>query len=304
MLRQFTNDPLFLLRYYLLSILVLAVLMVPLAPARLVSALPWPWLWALLLVPLVVGGLGVIGACALAFLALLLNADGPAFDPRYLLLVPLGVLFGLYMLALTHVAGHRSLRPRWLNRVLGEVFSVPQLIGFAGWCVTHILHHKHADDPERDPHPTGQHSFFAFSAFMKKSIVRRLRAAYLEAFGDSRRSRRLWLATELALVANRLTRALFMLVLLGPVGFVFFFLPSFVGSTLFFIHFNWAAHRPLGDGRWGIVNLDEGWYYKTVNTLLLGSYYHKNHHLHPSLINPKYAPGVGEPGPHVSHTGA
>ena len=94
---------------------------------------------------------------------------------------------------------------------------------------------------------------------------------------------------------NRITRVVFVLIVFGPIGFALFFLPSYVTQLAFYTHFNWATHRPLGDKRYGVFNLHTGLYYQIANAMLLGFYYHKNHHLQPGMINPKKLDGDDDP---------
>jgi fatty acid desaturase len=286
MLKKFLTDPNFLLRYYFYSVMIFAVAVGVLWGQVPLSIEGLSWLWLLLIVPLAMGGLANILITAVLYVTLFLSGHDQSFSYWYLAMVPVGVLFGLYALALVHWAGHGVFAKR-LNRIVGEIVSVPLLVGYPGWCVIHALHHKHADDLELDPHPTGERTVLQFGRFMKKAMIERMGILYQKRYDGCAHTRGKWQATKFLLVLNRLLRATFILVVLGPAGFVFFYLPAFVAQTAFFIHFNWATHRSIGNGQYQVINIDRGLYYRTMNLLLLGAYYHKNHHLMPGLLDPR-----------------
>lgn len=81
-------------------------------------------------------------------------------------------------------------------------------------------------------------------------------------------------------------RLLFWFLLLGPVLFLAFYLPSFVTVALVNAHFNYATHRPREDGTVEILNLNHNFLYHFLNFCGHGFYFHKNHHLKPWLFNP------------------
>jgi hypothetical protein len=62
--------------------------------------------------------------------------------------------------------------------------------------------------------------------------------------------------------------------------------------------FNYVTHRPLGDGAI-IVNRNEH-AYKLVNAIAFGLYFHRNHHIRPSLFDPRSFVAKDTSGPHVS----
>jgi len=293
MLTRFRTKPLFLLSYYGVWTLILSIVIVMILDAGL---RPWPtlfwdWLWVLLLVPLTFGGLRTILATAAGYALLTcLRIDVAGWQIGVLL--PLGVLTGLYSAATMHMCVHRVLSPRWINTILGELCALQQMLGYPGWGISHLLHHKHPDDPYGDPHPPADLPFWSYADGMKYSIVACLDQNFYAQFGSSPRTILIWRLTKLLLVLNRALRALFWLVLLGPAAFALFFLPSFVVQIAFYAHFNWATHRPLGEGRYGIFNRSAGLYYRLMNALLWGIYFHANHHRYPARIDPRR--GVGE----------
>jgi Fatty acid desaturase len=287
-LTRFRANPLFLLTYYGVCTLILSLGIALFLATGLCSwpVSPWDWLWVLLLVPLTFGGLRTIMATAVGY-ALLAYLRIDVSGWQISVLPPVGVMTGLYSAATMHMCVHRVLFPRWINTVMGELCALQQILGYPGWGISHLLHHKHPDDPQLDPHPPANSSFWSYADRMKYSIVACLDRAYYSQFGNSTRTILIWRITKLLLVLNRALRALFWLVLLGPAAFVLFFLPSFVVQIAFYSHFNWATHRPLGEGRYGIFNRNDGLYYHLMNKLLWGIYYHANHHRSPARIDPR-----------------
>jgi len=93
---------------------------------------------------------------ALAFAATGLWAAAGAL--ALLGVLPPAVGFGLATLAAyaaftpMHDAAHRSVgRARWLNEAVGRLASLPLLAPFPAFRAMHLAHHKHANEPERDP---------------------------------------------------------------------------------------------------------------------------------------------------------
>jgi fatty acid desaturase len=286
-LKQFLSDPRFLLRYYAICVLFLATTAVLLAHFSDSLTLPYYWILMLGLVPLVIGGsltIGITWACLIGFVVAGVWGE---LTPYHLLLIPGGILLGLYSGAVMHVVAHGSLRPPWLNRVIGELCATQQMIGFFGWGIPHLIHHKYPDDPAHDPHPPGQLGYWAYGRQMKASIVRCLDDNYFQAFRQSNQTLRIWRLTKVLLFMNRYLRGAVMLLLFGPIAFVFLILTSYVAQMLFYVHFNWATHQIEADGHVVIKNRVEGAYYHVMNSLLFGMYYHRNHHLCPTLVDPR-----------------
>jgi stearoyl-CoA desaturase (delta-9 desaturase) len=81
-------------------------------------------------------------------------------------------------------------------------------------------------------------------------------------------------------------KLVFWFLLFGPTGFVFFFIPSFISYFLGFGHLNYISHLPDQDGHIRIKDHRDGWYYKVMNVITSGGYFHKSHHEKPWLYNP------------------
>lgn len=287
MLRDYRQDPYFLLRYYRTCALAYGGVV-----AFLVLVTPWKfegsvWLWMALLLPLLANSfLGMIAAAVLTLGALIVSR--PHLGIGHAGLVVLGIYFGMVAVQLIHNCAHKSFKPRWLNRILGELLAIHLLSGFPSFAILHLEHHRHADHPELDPHPNEDLTFSQYLFSIKGKLKRHFRRAFFERWGHLPNAEKIWGAQQLLLPLNRVLRAWILLLLFGPVGFVLILIPSFIANHLTFAHINFYTHAKREDGTVEILNLDHNWLYKFLNLVMIGGYFHKNHHLAPSLFNPAH----------------
>lgn len=206
-------------------------------------------------------------------------------QPVDLLGVGLAFVLALSFSGLIHCASHGSLRPRFLNRPVGELMGLFQLSGFADWKIIHVFHHAHTDDPLLDPHPPGKKGFWEFTRTMRTSIGQAYLRSYFGIFGQTPQTQK---AVKGFMLMSRLVvlnKIIFWYLILGPRVFAFVYTSSIAFKMLQFSLLNWAAHRPSSSG-FEIRNLDQG-FFKLMNLFSFGLYVHKNHHLVPTLFNPK-----------------
>lgn len=216
--------------------------------------------------------------------ALIVCLAQTGFSMLYVLEILLAVVCTFTATAFLHNASHSTMKPSWLNRVVGEVMALFQLVGLPDWTIIHILHHQHPDDPKLDPHPPLDKSYWQFLLGMRKSIAKVLGTYYCQLWGNNQES-----VNNLKMLGNQikltsLLKILFWYLLFGPQTFTFFFAFSFVFKTLHYAWFNYATHLFTQNGV-SIINLNQG-FYKFINFVAFGLYYHKNHHLRPGLFNP------------------
>jgi fatty acid desaturase len=200
----------------------------------------------------------------------------------FLLLSP---VWALIATAILHNASHGNIKPKWLCRIVGELFAVIQLVGFPDWVIVHVLHHSHPDDSIRDPHPPLDLNYWTFLNGMRLSILRVLLTEYFKIWGNTPETltqiKRLALASRI----DQIAKVVFWWLLLGPIGFSLFFAPSILFKMMHYAWFNFATHKTT-DGQTAVVNLDRG-LYRVVNSISFGLYYHKNHHENPKLFDPR-----------------
>lgn len=195
-----------------------------------------------------------------------------------------GALGGVFI----HNASHKSFRPLWLNRWVGEIMGLMQLYGFPGWQMSHLVHHKYPDQSGLDPHPPREaDNFFIYAMTTSYKVWICLFKFYLKLYGKNETSIRTWRRSEIAFYSMVVMTVVFWYLLLGPTYFISLFIPSFLGTMVLFSHLNYYTHVVNSEGKIEIVNLTEGLRFRILNKILFGTYYHKYHHLQASLFNPK-----------------
>jgi len=202
------------------------------------------------------------------------------------LLVVTGLIVGLISATAFHNASHGNIRPRFLNRIVGEVTADFSLEDMKCFRVGHMLHHIHSDDPLLDPHPPQGLSFLQFIMSSRQKTIGCIEALY---YKHHERSKSSVLNVKMQIITYHLAalmKLVFWFLLLGPVFFLFFFIPAYLSYFFGFAHLNYISHKDENkEGR--IFNHDGGFFYSVMNFITSGGYYHKNHHLSPGLYNPR-----------------
>jgi fatty acid desaturase len=206
--------------------------------------------------------------------------------PVQVSLTVLGAYIGGISGVLIHNASHMQFRPRFLNGVLGELAGFQMLLGFRSWAFAHSIHHRYPDDPKLDPHYPGHWRFIPYTLNTFKMQYQKLRAAYFHIWGDSKNSHNSWTWLTWYWALGIPLRALIIYLALGRQLFCLVFIPSYLSIWIVFSLLNFYTHRPGSNGKFEIVNLNTG-IYSVLNWLFFGLFFHKNHHLNPSLFNPK-----------------
>lgn len=209
------------------------------------------------------------------------------FDLYHLFMIPFGLVFGLIVATAFHNTSHGNIRPRFLNTIVGEFCGAIALDGMRNFRVGHMLHHKYSDDPLKDPHPPHGLSFIEFIRVSKKRTIEVLISEYYRKFGDNSKSRRNIKWQLLSYKIGFFLKISFWFLLLGPIGFLFFYVPTFSSYFFGFAHLNYISHDLDDNGNEVMFNNDGGVFYTIMNFLTSGGYYHKNHHRYPGLYNPK-----------------
>lgn len=289
------SDPMFRRRlafgqYYLCNVLVYSTLIciaiVFLRPFETMSM----W-WVLSLVPLFLSRLIfiLIGWLILSITSLYFYSS--EFEWVYLLGLPICMYIGALSATLIHNAAHYNFRPRWVNYLIGELCALQQLsAGYPVWRAMHFQHHAYPDDPANDTHPPQGLSFYQFINQSRVLIGKWFEHAHMQLWGDTPESRASWKRQEVLMLLARFSKVLLIFVLLGPLYFSIFYLPSYIANVLFLASFNYFTHEQNEDGTVSIVNLDHNFYYRFCNKLLFGVFFHKNHHMKPKFFNPQRMP--------------
>jgi fatty acid desaturase len=223
---------------------------------------------------------------------LVIKSAGNSFDftPKlsmaHLLILPFAYCFGLQVPVLLHNVVHNNIKPKWLNELLGELCGFFVLFGMAPFRISHTLHHAHPDDLEKDPHAPDGKSFLHFLANTQMNTIKTIANHYFKFHGRSSKTYCIMAVQMLCYYVGLILRLFLWYKLLGATFFVVFYVPAYLTNLIVFAHINFATHQTLSSGEVIIVNLNHNLYYKTVNFLGSGAYFHKNHHINPRLYNP------------------
>ncbi|MDX1975344.1 MAG: fatty acid desaturase [Rickettsiales bacterium] len=213
-----------------------------------------------------------------------------SFSPWHLLLVPFAIYIGGLSAVFMHNATHGSFKPHWMNVVAGEIAGIHQLWGFLGWKLIHLVHHHYSDIVEHDTHPPKNYTFWQFTKIMFAYSSIKISQRYREHFGTTPRIKAIQLAGFVAFAVSILLNLALLFLLLGPVGFLWFYIPSLIANHLLYAHINHRAHPKNEEGETAPANLNHNLYFKVANLMWFGIYFHGNHHRWPRLFNPRYVP--------------
>lgn len=180
-----------------------------------------------------------------------------------------------------HEAAHQSVgRPKTLNAVVGRLAALPLLAPFPAFRWVHLEHHKHTNDPARDPdHYSGRGPAWLLPLRWLTQDLHYY-GRYLRA-GRPRR--------ELAEVVGVIVGGLALAVVLGASGWWSYLifglvLPARIATTLLAYAFDYLPHRPhdvLGrqDRYQATAVRPAAW----LTPLLVWQNYHLVHHLYPAV---------------------
>ncbi len=282
---RFRKDPYLLQRYNIVSAVTLSLLLLLASSLRGELHAWWPWLPVTALFAHSSFRSILLGyAVSLA----LLFFSAQTLSPWVALgLITLGVYAGIWSNVLIHNAAHNIIQPKWLNRLVGEMAGLQLLSGFPGFALLHMEHHAHSDDAELDPHPNlpGQ-TYWQYIDGTRLRLRHTFVRMYRQRWGHGPQYARSWRKVKWLLPLNRTLRAAFLLVVLGPIGFTFFFLTSHIATQLVFAAINFYSHHRLPNGEVEVRNLDSHFAFWVLNRGFAGAFYHRNHHLNPKLFNP------------------
>lgn len=212
------------------------------------------------------------------------------FSPRlellHLLFLPFAFVFGVQVPVVLHNAVHFNIKPRKLNEVIGELCGFFVLFGMAPFRISHVLHHANADIKGLDPHPPMGKSFLFFLATTQLNTIKVISRQYFSVHGRSPGTYGIMASQMIFYYIGLGFRALIWFTLLGPTLFLAFYIPAYLTNLVVFAHINFATHVTRENGDVEIINLNHNLYYRIMNVLSSGAYFHKNHHLRPKLYNP------------------
>ena len=173
---------------------------------------------------------------------------------------------------------------RWLNQMVGHLSTIPLVLPYRVAKITHMDHHKHANDPERDP-DYSTHAPGPLQAIWKSLVNRQPRAtggfnAYADILQRKERLDVLFDGIVFQLVHYGI---LFALAWSGYAieAVLLWWLPRHLALTYIQFYLSWAPHHPGNEtGRYRDTRS-----FRSIfgNIGSLGMQYHVIHHLHPRI---------------------
>lgn len=182
------------------------------------------------------------------------------------------------------IIGRKGTKWRWLNELVGHVSTIPLALPYRVAKLTHIQHHLHANDPERDP----DHSSLARGPW--QAIVKSMHNRQPGAKGGFNKYGVILedIGRPDVLIDGALYQIMHFGILIGLAlsGYVWeavllWWLPRQIGLTYIQFFLSWAPHHP-GDhqGRYKDTRaFKSSW----GNIGSMGMQYHIVHHLHPYI---------------------
>lgn len=205
----------------------------------------------------------------------------------------LGFIIATANIALSYLPSHEAqhdiiAKPgsklRWLNQLVGHVSTIPLVLPYQVAKITHMDHHKHANDPELDP-DYSTHADGPLQALWKSIYNRQPRAnGGFNAYGEllNRKGR-----TDVILISVAYQLVHFgILFALAWSGYaleaaLLWWLPRHIALTYIQYYLSWAPHNPgLTRGRYRDTRS-----FRSIlgNIGSMGMQYHIIHHLHPRI---------------------
>ncbi|MEP3225026.1 MAG: fatty acid desaturase [Parasphingorhabdus sp.] len=182
------------------------------------------------------------------------------------------------------IIGRKGTKWRWLNELVGHVSTIPLVLPYRVAKLTHIQHHLHANDPNRDPDISSRAGSPWHAVW--KSIQNRQPGAEggFNKYGD--------ILQDIGRPDALLDGALFQIIHFGILialawsGYVLeaallWWLPRQIGLTYIQFFLSWAPHHPADEtGRYRDTRA-----FKSTwgNIGSMGMQYHIVHHLHPYI---------------------
>jgi len=172
---------------------------------------------------------------------------------------------------------------RWLNETVGTLSAAPLVIPYRMLRLTHLEHHKHTNDPLRDP-DYATHADTAWGAIWASIRAKAPRGAQTDTYERvCRAQEREDILIEAALYQLGFYSFLFATAWTGHAieAALLWWLPRHIGLTYIHFYLSWAPHNPnLPKGRYKDTRAFRSW---LGNLSSLGMQAHIVHHLHPRI---------------------
>jgi beta-carotene hydroxylase len=186
-----------------------------------------------------------------------------------------------------YIIARKGSRFEWFNEAFGHIVLVPLTLPFRTARITHMEHHKHTNDPLRDPDYSNRASG-PIAAILKTIQNRQPRA-----IGGANRYVQMLKQANTKAAKTALIDALIMkifhfgvLTALAWNGYaiealLLWWLPKHIALTYIYFYLSWAPHHPsVETGRYRDTR---GFKSRLGNLLSMGMQYHIVHHLYPNI---------------------
>ena len=182
------------------------------------------------------------------------------------------------------IIGRKGTKWRWLNELVGHVSTIPLVLPYRAAKLTHLEHHKHTNDPERDPDYSMRangplHMIWVSIKNRQPGSNRGLRG-YRDAL------------IRIGRPDVVLDGLVYQLIFYGTLcaaawagygieALLLWWLPRHIGTAYIQFFLSWAPHHPAAET--SRYRNTRAWRSSLGNIASMGMQYHIVHHLHPSI---------------------
>ena len=185
---------------------------------------------------------------------------------------------------------------RWLNELIGYVSTIPLVLPFKLARYTHMLHHKHTNDPKLDP----DYEVIATTWWQAAwKTVRRMQPGFPNSYGLVLSENADDPAAQRAGIEGLIQSLAYWTILctLAWSGFALeaaflWWVPRLLGTVYISLFLSWWPHHPMNEQ--GRYRNTRSFTYRFGNILAFGMEHHIVHHLHPGMPLNRNAPAFRE----------
>ncbi len=209
---------------------------------------------------------------------------------------PINVLLAYAAYTPVHEACHRNVvdakhRHAWLNDATGMLVAFPLFGSFHLHQLTHLAHHAHTNDPEKDPdHVMASTGLWSMLGRSLRLPLVHIVMGYQMARARSDGTKRMVIGT-LQLVVALIGMLWLAWTYDATAAILCTLVAALVAGMLLAVVFDWLPHHPhTSRERWEhtrVVTFSP-WLQRIIDTLLLGQSYHLVHHLYPRVPYYRY----------------
>ncbi len=172
---------------------------------------------------------------------------------------------------------------RWLNELVGHVSTIPLIFPYRVLRATHMEHHQHTNDPEKDC-DIDLHAKSSAHYFLQALINQQPGSERAGAYGRClERTNQSHLITDAVLMQSAFLIIMFTMALSGHAieAALLWWIPQIIGQVYLEYYLGWAPHHPGHEaGRYRDTRAFKS---RFGNIVSMGMQYHIIHHLYPRI---------------------